>query len=221
MAKIGLIGIGMISEFHLMGLREANAKIAAIADTDEKKSRAAAEGFKAEYYSDYRKLLENANIDSVIIALPNNLHYECCVAAIENNKHIFCEKPMTTKVEHSADLVRRANRTDRIFQIGFMKRFHPGFKRVKEVLDTIGEIEFANFHIYLSGAIRPRGAFTPSRWHDDPVQAGGGFLTHSGSHQLDLMRFFFSRFQPRKLDSTVSARFHYRPLCPCPYNYEK
>ena len=69
MAKIGLIGTGMISEFHLLGLTETDAEIAAIADLDETRARETTKGHEAEYYSDYRKLLENRDIDSVIIAL--------------------------------------------------------------------------------------------------------------------------------------------------------
>ncbi len=86
-------------------------------------------------YTDYRKLLEDKNIDAVIIATPLYTHYLLAVDALSAGKHIYLEKSMTFNIPQSIDLVKRVNDTKLVFQIGFQYRYYGLYKRVKEVMD--------------------------------------------------------------------------------------
>lgn len=190
MVKLGIIGVGIISEFHLKGLATTPARITAISDVNEERGRSVALKYDARYFKNYHELLDFEDVEGVIVALPNDLHYQCCLDAINAGKHIFCEKPLTTKVEHSLDLVRRVRATDLIFQVGYMKRFNPGFRMVKEVIPQLGELEFFNFHIFLGSSPKNLTNGENESWHENPKRAGGGFVVHSGSHHFDLLRFY-------------------------------
>lgn len=188
MVKIGIIGLGIISEFHFKGLKEASANVVAVSDVDEERGRKVADEYGARYFKDYNELIECEDVEAVIVALPNYLHYECCKAALNGQKHIFCEKPLTTKAEHSLDLVNRAQKSNIIFQVGYMKRFHPGFVALKELMPKLGELEFAQFRILVSGS--RLSSANQTIWHNIPESSGGGIIVHSGSHHFDILRFY-------------------------------
>lgn len=188
MVKVGIIGLGIVSEFHFTGLKETSARVVAVSDIDEERGKSIAKRYGAHYFKDYRKLIECKDVEAVIIALPNYLHYECCVAAISAEKHILCEKPLTTKIEDSSDLVKRVEKSDIIFQVGYMKRFHPGFVEVKNLIPELGELEFVRFHILLSG--RQSNSGQQITWHSNPQFSGGGIIVHSGSHHFDILRSY-------------------------------
>ena len=195
MVKLGILGSGIITECHFFALDRINdAKIAAIASVDEVSGKDAAKKYEAVYYKDYKGLLDNEkDLDGVIVALPNHMHYEACVYAIEaGHKRILCEKPLCTNSADSKKLVELVSKTGVLLQTAYMKRFNPGFQQIREALGVLGEIEFVTSAIYVSSP-EPEisGSQEPKAWHSDPKLSGGGFLTHSGSHHIDLLRYLF------------------------------
>ncbi len=171
--RIGIIGLGQISVFHLDAIKQLQNTVELFAVSDVRKEM---EGkFKEKFYSDYEKLLELKEIDGVIVSVPNQYHYEVCLKAIKKRKHILCEKPLTTDCKNSLDLVKKTPE-GRVFQVGYMKRFHAGFKKAKQMLPSLGRIYQAHFRIFSFG---------------EPFSRTGEFLVASGSHHLDLIRFYF------------------------------
>jgi predicted dehydrogenase len=137
-------------------------------------------------------MLARANLDAVMIALPNHLHYEAAADALDAGLHIFCEKPMTNNVQNSLKLARKAMRSGKVFQMGYMKRFNPAFAALKRNLEKIAPITNATFALTISSdPVLTGGKSRPRTWHGDVRKVGGGFLVHSGSHLLDLIMFYF------------------------------
>lgn len=195
MIKLGVLGTGIITECHFFALDKIDtAKVAAIASLDEQEGKKVCEHFGAVYYKDYKELLaKEKELDGIIVALPNHMHYQGCVDVIEAGfKNILCEKPLCITSEQSRKLVELVHKEGIMFQTGYMKRFNPGFQKVKELADKMGELEFVTFSIFNS-APEPEisGKNEAGSWHDDARLSGGGFLTHSGSHHLDLLRYCF------------------------------
>ena len=90
---------------------------------------------KAKSYTDYRKLLEDKNIDAVIIATPLYLHYQMVIDALQAGKHIYLVKSMAFDITQSAALVKKVDDSKLIFQVGFQYRYYGLYQRVKEVID--------------------------------------------------------------------------------------
>lgn len=194
MVKLGILGAGIITECHFFALeRIPEAKIAAIASIDQS-GKTAAEKYGAHYYKDYKELLEKEkDLDGIVVALPNHMHYQGCVDAIlAGHRKILCEKPLCIRAEDSQRLVELVQKEKVLFQTAYMKRFNPGFRKIKEYLADMGELEFVTFSIYNSAPEPEVSSHKDLKsWHDDASLSGGGFLTHSGSHHLDLLRYCF------------------------------
>lgn len=103
----------------------------------------ATQGAKA--YTDYRKLLEDKNIDAVIIATPLYLHYPMGVDALAAGKHIYLEKSMTYDIAQSIDLEKRVRRSNLVFQVGYQYRYFGLYHKVKEAIDQNWLGKITNF----------------------------------------------------------------------------
>ena len=93
--KVGLIGLGAISERHFAAFSACSqVRITALCTRSETNlaKRCAAWNIDAGY-TDYRKMIEEADIDAVVVSLPPVLHKEVCMLAMQAKKHVFCEKP--------------------------------------------------------------------------------------------------------------------------------
>jgi predicted dehydrogenase len=195
--RIGIVGCGTISDLLLEGARTGNVGISAVCDVDEQKARRAAFPFDAQVFNDYERMLSEAKLDGVIVALPNFMHFAAAAQALESGKHVFCEKTMTTNPTDSRKLAAKALQAGKgkkplIFQMGYMKRFNPAFNAVKKHLNNIGPVTNATFRLTINASPVLKGKkATPASWHGDIKKVGGGFLVHSGSHLIDLMMFYF------------------------------
>ena len=190
--KLGLAGCGFISEFLMEGAKGAGLQIAAVCDIDETRAKWIAMPFGARAYTDYADLLADSDVDGIIVALPNHMHYEPIMQALDAGKHIFCEKPMTTKVAHSAAIVRKVAETGLVFQMGYMRRFSAAYKALKESLPRMAPLSAASVRLDLTYDINlDNPAMAATSWKNDIVLCGGGPLIHGGAHFIDVMLYLF------------------------------
>jgi predicted dehydrogenase len=147
--RLGLIGTGARGTGLATLLRELpDFTLAACCDVIPENlsngMKLAAKGAKS--YTDYRKLLEDKNIDAVIIATPLFLHYPMAVAALEAGKHVYLEKSLAYSIDQSLDLVKKVRQASLIFQVGYQYRNYALYHEVKRVvkaqwLGTVTHIE--------------------------------------------------------------------------------
>jgi len=193
MKKLGIVGCGTISDLLLAGASQAGLELAAVCDVDRSKAERRALPFGAKVYTDYDGLLADPAVDGVIVALPNDMHFEPAVRALDAGKHVFCEKPMTIRVDDSRKLVEKVKASGLVFQVGYMKRFNAAFRAVKEALPKLAPVSAASMRLTVTVPVfldaPPPGK--PSSWIGDIERTGGGLLVHSGSHMLELMMHLF------------------------------
>lgn len=96
----------------------------------------------ARSYTDYKKLLQDKEIQAVIIATPLYLHYPMAVDAIAAGKHIYMEKTMAYTIPQALDLVKKVERSNLVFQVGHQYRYYSMYLKVKEILSKgwIGKV---------------------------------------------------------------------------------
>jgi predicted dehydrogenase len=121
--RIGVIGCGSQGTAHmrtLVRMRDTdNIDVLNVCDIYTKRVEAAAQLTGGKVVKDYRRILDNKDIDYVLIATPEHWHYRMTVDAIGAGKHIYCEKPMTHSIEDSRRVVERVMNTPKIkMQVG-------------------------------------------------------------------------------------------------------
>lgn len=159
------------------------AELVAVAARD----RARAEKFAAKHgvprvHASYDELLADADIDAVYNPLPNSLHAEWTVKALEAGKHVLCEKPFTSNADEARDVAAVAERTGQVLVEAFHWRYHPLATRVRQIVESgeIGTLRHVGaalcFPLVLLGDIR---------WKWD---LAGGALMDAGCYTVSFVR---------------------------------
>ncbi|MBI3695366.1 MAG: Gfo/Idh/MocA family oxidoreductase [Acidobacteria bacterium] len=173
--RIGFIGAGHIAGTHMRILaRDPRARIAGVYDVSAE--RATASG--APVFAGADSLLEA--VDAVYITLPNRLHAQHALNALERGKHVFCEKPMTVALDDAHHVQEAAGRAGTVFQVGHNRRFAPVYQKVKAVLEDMPALS-AEFKMN-------RGELENPPWTADDAVTGG-YLFETPIHIFDMAAF--------------------------------
>lgn len=183
--RVGVVGLGRIGEVHARNLAQAvpGAELVAVADVDRGKvERIASECGVGGRYADYKEMLKREDVDAVVIAAPSYMHAEMVRECAEAGKHVFCEKPLALTLEDAEACVRAAEKAGVRLQVGYMRRFDPGYAAAKKMIDR-GEIGRPVLIKLIS-----RDPAPPPGWVADPKLSGGIFIDLA-SHDFDLARW--------------------------------
>lgn len=200
--KIGIIGVGSISESHIAAyLKNENVELYAFCDINETRLKFMTEKYSITHaYTDINEMLALDELDAVSVCTPNGSHAECTVAALNAGKHVLCEKPMAISAEQAKTMKEAADHNKKLLMIGFVRRYGNDCKILKEFIesDYLGEVYYAK-----ATYLRRKG--NPGGWFGDKSQSGGGPLIDLGVHVIDLVRFLLGNPKPV---SVYGATFH-------------
>jgi myo-inositol 2-dehydrogenase/D-chiro-inositol 1-dehydrogenase len=137
--SVGVIGVGLMGSTHVRTLNGAvpGADVAAVSDAiSDSGERLAREVGVETVYTDALELIGDAAVDAVVIASPANTHEQFVLACLEAGKPVLCEKPLAATPEAARHVLEaEAALGRRLVQVGFMRRFDPGYLDLKARLD--------------------------------------------------------------------------------------
>jgi predicted dehydrogenase len=200
MIKAAIVGCGGAAWIgHLPWLWEnPHVELRATCALDDSQARAAAERWCApRWYTDYRQMLREEELNALVVATPPDSHATIAGAALELGLHVLVEKPMACRVEECDAMIRAAQQSGRVLAVSHEKRFNPGFEKVKEIIDSglLGQMFYLAVHWSAAVRLDPDVLCPPDyrasycwRW-TDPA-AGGGILFDHFPHYLDLWRWW-------------------------------
>jgi predicted dehydrogenase len=141
--KLGILGTGMIVQDLLTTFDKLSFEAVYVLGTES--TRELTEQLKEKYqldrtYYDYDELL-NSDIDTVYVALPNFLHYSFALKALENNKHVIIEKPITSNYKELKHLKEVAKKNNLIILEAMNIHYLPAYKSIKGNVDKLGDIK--------------------------------------------------------------------------------
>jgi len=185
--NVGVIGIGVIATTkHIPNLlKREDVKITMLCDLDTAKAEKAKEelGLKdAVVCADYREVCTNPDIDVVHVCTANPSHYEIAMLAMNNGKHVYCEKPMALTYKEAKEMCDTAKAKGVKLTSGTQWRYNAAPMRMKEMVENG---EFGDIYYVKSSQLRPRrlpayGVYTSKAGN------GGGVLLDGGPHSIDL-----------------------------------
>lgn len=159
--------------------------------------------YKTQVFSSYEGLLRSG-IRAVILTLPNHLHYQNIIKALESGLDVFCEKPVTNNLGDAVRIQEYLARTKNILMVGFNQRYLDRIKKIKSLIENneLGEIYEVN--AYHNQNIV--GHLKRSGWLNDSKKSGGGVLYNAGIHLVNLMLYFFGPVE------SVTAKLQYKEI---------
>ncbi len=139
--KWGFIGCGNIAGKFAHDLALVHkAELTAVASRNKEKAKNFQINHKAKKsYGDYKELLADPDIDIVYIATPHNSHAKWSILAMEQGKHVLCEKPLSINKKEAEEIIAVSKRTGKFFMEALWTRFNPTFIAVKELIEK-GEL---------------------------------------------------------------------------------
>ncbi len=227
---IGCNGMGWSNTNSL--LKMADVDCIAVCDVDQSvidRRSANVEGLrghKPEAYKDYRKLLENNDIDAVVIGTPDHWHCKMMVDAVEAGKHVYVEKPAANTIEECQIMIDAAKKYGKIVQVGQWQRSGPHYADAIDFVQSgkLGNIRLVKVWAYQGWMepvpVRPDGTppdgvdyemwlgpapkrpFNPNRFHFNFRwfwDYAGGLMTDWGVHEIDIALFAMKASAPKSV----------------------
>ncbi len=157
--KVGWIGVGSRG-YHVMNMAYGGSadlmEVTAVCDTyagnlAKGKDNVQTKGKNTpKTFTDYKDLIADPSIDVVVIATPEHLHYEMAMAALKAKKHIYLEKPIAHTLEEGAEIVKAAEASGRMVQVGTQNRSNSLYQQAKKMVEDgmIGDIHYVRAFWY-------------------------------------------------------------------------
>ena len=193
MLGFAILGPGRFAAGRLVTAlaKAGNCNLVAVVSRD----RARAQAFAEEHavpraYDDLGAALADPEVQAVWVATPHALHRVHVEQIAAARRHVLCEKPLATTVEDAAAIVRACNRARVTLGTGYHLRHHPLHKEARRLVRSgeLGPVQIATAEWSLPAT--PPGA--SAAWRREPELSGGGILTGTGIHAIDLLRFVLS-----------------------------
>lgn len=222
--NIGLIGFGAMGKAHLYSIDSlkffsdgqrlgAGARVVALCTAHPDRASQLAEEYSIGRAVDSEDaIFEDDSIDIVDVCTPNQLHISSIRKALEYNKHLLCEKPVTASIEEAreaAELAREAERRGLVWGTVFNNRHLSPVMRAKQLIDEgrLGDILSFDFKYYHDSCIdRERRV----GWKQT-AEAGGGTLADLGPHAIDLCHLLVGRLKNVSARSQIAFSTHTSP----------
>ncbi|MEX2142495.1 MAG: Gfo/Idh/MocA family oxidoreductase [Pirellulales bacterium] len=236
---VGFIGFGLIGKRHVLDFQaEEDAALVAMAETHKGRLDEAISvmGSQARGYGDFRKLLENHDVDAVVVSTPDHWHALQTMMACAAGKDVYVEKPLTLFVREGRWMADVARRHKRVVQTGTQQRSGPHYAKARELIQSghIGPVTSVrmsatrnimpgygsppdgtpppelDYDMWLGPAplrpYNPNRSIYHFRWFWD---YSGGQMTNLAAHSIDILDWFLGAAGPTAV-SSVGGRFSLR-----------
>ena len=183
----GIIGLGMISEFHAKAIAAmADAELVACFSRDQAKADGFAETHGGKGYDSLDGFLAHEGLDVVTICTPSGAHLEPALAAAAAGKHVVCEKPLEVNTERIDQMIAASDEAGTLLGGIFPRRFNPATARLKQAVadGRFGKINLADVYVKWW---RTQAYYDSGAWRGTWALDGGGALMNQSIHTIDLL----------------------------------
>lgn len=198
--RFAVVGCGHIGKRHAeMVVRDPGAELVALCDI-RPKEELGIEAYPVAFFSEITSLLQSGlDIDVINICVPNGLHAELAIQAIESGHHVVIEKPMALQVRDAERVLQTSLKYQKEVFCVMQNRYSPPSVWIKQMIDSgrLGKIYLVQLNCFWN---RDERYYKPGGWHGDACLDGGTLFTQF-SHFIDIMYWLFGDIQH------IQARF--------------
>ncbi len=229
--QVGFIGFGLIGAQHVHDFKnQRDCDLAAMSDTFQPRMEQGIQacGGKAKGYKDFRKLLDDKDLQAVVVSTPDHWHALMTIMACGAGKDVYVEKPMTLFVREGRWMINAARKYNRVVQCGTQQRSGKHYQKAKELIKTgyigkVHSIRMSSFRNIMPGFGTPADDAPPTefdydmwlgpapkrpynphrglyhfRWYWD---YSGGQMTNLGAHSIDIAQWYMGVKGPKSVTS--------------------
>ena len=222
MLRAGFIGFGRMGITHFSILNtHPSVEIVAVCDQSSTMLNILKKYVDVHVYSDYRKMIDNTELDFVVISTPSDSHSEIINFAIEKGLHVFTEKPFAMTSTEGRESLDFLEGKPLVNQVGYVNRFNEVFMEVRRLLDekVIGDVKNFSSEMYGATVLKDSG----SSWRAKR-KTGGGCMYEFASHCIDLTVYLLGKpdkvvgsimqsIYSSNVEDLVSSNFIYNNGC--------
>ncbi len=186
----GIIGCGMISDFHSAAISELEyGKLVAVSSREPGNVKRLTDRYKVTGYTDYTEMLTRDDIDIVCVCTPSGAHLEPAVAAAEAGKHVIVEKPLEITLHRCDEIIQACDKAGTRLCAIFNSRFTESAQLVKSTIESgrFGKLTLGDAYIKW---YRSQGYYDSGGWRGTWKLDGGGALMNQSIHAIDLLQYF-------------------------------
>lgn len=183
----GVIGCGMISNFHARALDDVRgAKLVACYDSFPESARRLAEKVGCKAYDSLEEMLADSNVNAVSVATPSGAHREPAVAAARAGKHVIVEKPLEITLRRCDAIIQACDKAGVKLSTIFPSRFHDSSVKLKKAVEggRFGRLTLGDAYVKWW---RTQEYYDSGAWRGTWQLDGGGALMNQAIHTVDLL----------------------------------
>jgi len=191
--RTAIVGLGVISRFYAAALQDGaavpGARLVAVCDPDP----AALEPYRGSVacFESAAPLLASAEVDAVVVAVPNHLHFAVCRDALRAGRAVCVEKPLATRLEDGEALVELSGRAGVPLFTAFHRRYNANVLALAHKLGPGAPVR----HVTIRYLERIQEHAGPDGWYLDPSRCGGGCVADNGPNAFDLARLLLGEVE--------------------------
>ena len=183
-----LAGCGRIGQRHAQ-IMSRLGRLQAVCDIEQEKAKFLGREHQCAYFTSFETMLASSTTDSLIaICTPNYLHAPQSIAALQQQLHVLCEKPMALTANDCAAMIQAAEANDKKLFIVKQNRYNPAVAAVKQILDAYGLGKI--YSIQLSCFWNRNNQYYENTWKGKKALDGGTLYTQF-SHFIDMLYWMF------------------------------
>ena len=204
----GIIGAGMISNFHAQAIKDAaGAELVCVYCPEKPLLDAFVKKHNVKGYDTMEAFLADPALEAVTIATPTGLHLDTAVPAAKAGKHVLCEKPLEITPERSQEIIDACRESGVVLAPVFQYRYSPAARLIREAVTAgrFGKLLMGSAKIKW---FRSQAYYDSGVWRGTWELDGGGCLMNQSIHAIDLFIHFMGR--PVEIYGHVDTAAHER-----------
>ena len=226
--KYGIIGLGNMGTGHIGNFMTGNipnATVTAIADIKKERVDRIQDKYpdvNFEKYYSASDLIQNANVDAVLVAVPHYDHPIIVIEALKKGLNVICEKPAGVYTKQVKEMMEVAKNSKGLFTMMFNQRTNCVYRKMREIIREGGIGEIMRVNWIITNWFRTQNYYDSGDWRGTWSGEGGGVLFNQCPHQLDLVSWIvgenpktvrsfchFGKWHDVEVEDDVTAYFEY------------